>query len=88
MANSRSRETIAELWETIEFLNCKLESRMPKQHPPQLTGDLKRDMIILIKEGKPIDAVKLHKKHHKAGLWNAMNAMKDLRIEIAAGKHP
>lgn len=85
MANSRSRETIAELWETIEFLNCMVENKMPENHPPQLTGDIKKDMIAFIEAGTPLKAVKLYKEYHRTDLRAAMNAMKDLRMEIARG---
>ncbi len=76
------RTSIKELWETIEFLNCKLEEANKK---PLMTLDM--ELIELIRVGQYIGAIKLYRERTKSSLLDSKNYAEALRIKVLRGEY-
>lgn len=72
-----------ELWEAIEFLNCKVEDAIPT--PESLL--LKDRCIDLIKKAKVLVAVKLYRESTGASLRDAADYIRALKEEVLDGKY-
>jgi len=74
-------KTTDELWDMIEWLNCELEKRMPKEHPVQGTEAMKLRIYLMLADNRYIDAIKSVRQSTSWGLKQAKNYVDGIRTE-------